>query len=240
LKKDKARQDVQAETKQREAQANEAQVARYEDAIHLQDALNKETQRYYDLVAETEAKIKNEPALREEAIRALITKGQKILATIEGIRARYKDVLPTLPGGSTLAPVQGISSERWNQAVPIIQMAAQEYGVDPYLALAVAVRESKLDPRARGRRKDGSYSGAGGIMQLMPDTAADMGVKDVFDETQNIIGGVKYLAKLLKDFNGDIDKVLAAYNAGPGRVKAYGGIPPLEETQKYVPASKRS
>ncbi len=105
---------------------------------------------------------------------------------------------------------------------------AQKYGVDSNLVLALANAES-------GYRTDAvSPVGAVGVMQLMPDTARGLGVEDSFDPKQNIDGGVRYLKQMLSMFGGDTTKALAAYNAGPGAVQKYGGIPPYAETQAYV------
>lgn len=109
-----------------------------------------------------------------------------------------------------------------------ISRNAQKYGVDPALVRAVIHAESNFNPMARSRK------GAMGLMQLMPGTARDMGVEDSSNAAQNIEGGVKYLAWLLKRFNGDITLATAAYNAGPGAVERHGGVPPFEETQTYV------
>jgi soluble lytic murein transglycosylase-like protein len=110
---------------------------------------------------------------------------------------------------------------------PLIMDAASRYGVPPELALAVAQQESGFNQGAR------SGAGAIGVFQLMPATAAGLGV-DPFDLWGNIEGGVKYLAQMLKQFGGDTTLALAAYNAGPGNVAKYGGVPPFEETQNYV------
>jgi soluble lytic murein transglycosylase-like protein len=105
---------------------------------------------------------------------------------------------------------------------------AKKYGVDERLVLAVIQHESGF--------KNGQTSsrGAKGIMQLMPATAREMGVTDINNPTQNIEGGVKYLKKLLDKYNGNVKLALAAYNAGPGNVAKYGGVPPFRETQNYV------
>lgn len=111
-----------------------------------------------------------------------------------------------------------------------ISSAAKVHGVDPALVRAVIHAESNFNPLARSRK------GAMGLMQLMPKTAQDMGVAvdDLTNPTHNIRGGVKYLAWLLKRFNGDTKLATAAYNAGPGAVAKYKGIPPYEETKTYV------
>ena len=109
-----------------------------------------------------------------------------------------------------------------------IEDAAREHGVDPALVRAVIHAESGFNPRARSRK------GAMGLMQLMPGTASDMGVRDPWVVQQNIEGGVKYLAMLLAEYKGDITLATAAYNAGPGAVERYRGVPPIAETRTYV------
>lgn len=108
------------------------------------------------------------------------------------------------------------------------EKAAEAYGVPVNLLKAVAKAESGFDPDAV------SSAGAQGIMQLMPGTARSLGVSDSFDAEQNIMGGAKYLSQLLRQFNGDTTLAIAAYNAGPGSVTKYGGVPPYAETQNYV------
>ncbi len=110
----------------------------------------------------------------------------------------------------------------------IIHDAAGREGVDPELVLSVIHVESCFDPEAVSR------VGAHGLMQLMPATAAELGVTDRFDPVQNIHGGVRYLAAMLQRFDGDLDLALAAYNAGPGAVERHGGVPPYEETREYI------
>jgi hypothetical protein len=109
-----------------------------------------------------------------------------------------------------------------------ITAAAESTGVDVALLRAVIHAESAFNPMAV------SNKGAQGLMQLMPGTAGDLGVNDAFDVAQNIGGGAKYLAQLLKDFNGNTQLATAAYNAGEKAVQKYGGVPPYDETQVYV------
>lgn len=111
---------------------------------------------------------------------------------------------------------------------PIIAEAAAKYNLPFAFLWAVIRQESAFDPNAE------SPVGALGLMQLMPDTAAWLGVRDPLDPRQNIMGGAKYLARLLKKYNGDKRLALAGYNAGPGNVRKHKGVPPFPETQKYV------
>ena len=110
----------------------------------------------------------------------------------------------------------------------IFQKASETYGVDVNFLKAVARAESNFNSKAT------SKSGAMGIMQLMPSTAKSLGVNDAYDPYENIMGGAKMLSGLLAKYNGDQSLALAAYNAGSGNVKKYGGIPPFAETQNYV------
>ena len=106
--------------------------------------------------------------------------------------------------------------------------AASKYGVDAKFLKAIAKCESDFSTECTSR------SGAMGIMQLMPQTAASLGVTNAYDPYQNIMGGARYISEKLTQYNGDKSLALAAYNAGTGNVAKYGGIPPFKETQNYV------
>jgi soluble lytic murein transglycosylase-like protein len=114
------------------------------------------------------------------------------------------------------------------QYANVFRDAASEAGIDPRLLLAVAFRESALNPNAVSPR------GAVGMMQLMPATARYLGVNDPLSPEENVRAGAHYLKKLLSAFNGDLDLALAAYNAGPENVRRFNGVPPFGETQSYV------
>jgi len=125
------------------------------------------------------------------------------------------------------------SSARVSTPLPVylsnaITDAAKTHGVDPRLLVAVARRESRFNPNAV------SPVGACGIMQLMPATARYLGINNIFDARQNVFAGARYLRTLLDTFHGDLDLTLAAYNAGPGAVQKYNGVPPFRETRNYV------
>jgi soluble lytic murein transglycosylase-like protein len=110
----------------------------------------------------------------------------------------------------------------------LVSANAGAWGVDPALVKAIIANESGFDAAAT------SKTGAQGLMQLEPGTAADLGVANAYDPAQNIWGGTRYIKGLLDRFHGDLRLAVAAYNAGPGAVEKYGGVPPYAETQAYV------
>ncbi len=120
---------------------------------------------------------------------------------------------------------QKYSSSQYDHLISAI---AYNQGMNPTVIKSIIAVESGYNPNAR------SSKGAMGLMQLMPQTAQDLGVTDPWDPTENITAGTKYISWLLRKYNGNLSLALAAYNAGPSAVDTYGGIPPYQETTEYV------
>ncbi|MFL6244677.1 MAG: lytic transglycosylase domain-containing protein [Thermoanaerobaculia bacterium] len=138
-------------------------------------------------------------------------------------------------GGVFLAEMkrinQSLRAEFFAEEIPygeLIYEKALKYDVDPALVAAVIEQESRFKPRAR------SHVGARGLMQLMPRTGRWMGARDLYNPEQNVDAGVRYIKYLDKRFNGDVKKIIAAYNGGEGNVMRYRGVPPFRETRQYV------
>lgn len=134
--------------------------------------------------------------------------------------------------GSFMPVIPGQGGTEISKGIPaglksLIQSAAMSNGLDPALLASLVKQESGFDPQSRSR------AGAMGLTQLMPGTAAELGVSSPFDPAQNLNGGARYLKGLIGKF-GSIPLALAAYNAGPGAVSRFGGIPPYAETKNYV------
>lgn len=160
------------------------------------------------------------PEPRSTQVQVYIFKKSTVLwpQTIAGLP-------PLTPGAG---PVSGRILVKDPQVAKIIQKNAKQQGVDPKLVQAMIRQESGFNPTAV------SPKGAMGLMQLMPETAASMGVEDPFDVEQNIKGGIRFLKICLNRFDQNLPLALAAYNAGPGRVVEHQGMPPFKETQTYV------
>ncbi|MDQ2686773.1 MAG: lytic transglycosylase domain-containing protein [Armatimonadota bacterium] len=125
----------------------------------------------------------------------------------------------------TVAPVHAASAGGYDD---LIEKYASQNGLTPALVRAVIKTESDGNPRCVSR------AGAMGLMQLMPANVREAGISDPFDPEQNIAAGTQQLSGLMKQYGGDLDLTLAGYNAGPGNVKKYGGVPPFAETQNYI------
>lgn len=165
----------------------------------------------------------------KDGVRNYTSKQPKGVAGATAIRSIRYSFLETC---YACAPLPGVNfgTLRLNVAAYAaeIRAAATQHGVDEAIVRAIIHAESSFNPNARSR------VGAQGLMQLMPPTARRFGVSNAYDPTQNIHGGVQYLAWLLKRYNGDLTLAAAGYNAGEGAVDKYKGVPPYSETRRYV------
>ena len=162
------------------------------------------------------------PSLAEEKIQAVVTSSGRIVFT------NLVDNAPAPPPKVITESTDVLAEEMPQVLRSMVDVIAQNHGVDPALVRAVIKTESNFNRWAV------SNKGARGLMQLIPATGARYGVRDFFDPQQNVEGGVQYLKFLLEKFNGNLDLSLAAYNAGENLVERLGRIPPIPETTNYV------
>jgi len=145
-------------------------------------------------------------------------------STDEASSVSYASAAPAGTVGSEASAGSGAPGSY----TPLIEQAARRNGLDPAVLYGLIKQESGFDPSAR------SSAGALGLTQLMPGTASSLGVTEPLNPAQSVEGGARYLAQLLRQFGGNVTDALAGYNAGPGAVEQYGGVPPYGETQQYV------
>jgi soluble lytic murein transglycosylase-like protein len=170
---------------------------------------------------------------------AVLQSGQRLHIT--GYERLGNNVRLTMAGGTLEIPAQTLVRIDPEDTFPAVKIklldipyahlvanSARTHGVPPELVASVIAVESNFNPKAV------SWKSARGLMQLMPGTAARFGVTDSFDPAQNIDAGTRYLKELLLRFDGDLARVLSAYNAGPDRIRQFGALPPYRETQNYV------
>jgi soluble lytic murein transglycosylase-like protein len=164
--------------------------------------------------------INSNPAVYQtRPVRIVVPKGFTLLGSASH----------TTQNSSAVAPEMSVAEQANRQKIEeMIREVSARYNVDPALVRAVIQTESNWNSSAVSRK------GALGLMQLVPGTAQQLGVNNAFDPKQNLDGGVRYLHTLLERYNGDLDRALAAYNAGPGAVDRAGGIPRYRETREYV------
>lgn len=195
--------------------------ARLNEKLSILSQINSGSTEFDNALSEATEKVESEaPVIDPELVEGRKQKAYKTSKTkYPLVSGSYESVYPRL------------SQAQIQELMPRIEAAinkySQQYGVDPKLVRAVMKQESGFQPFAL------STSGAMGLMQLMPGTAAGLGVTDPYNIEENIRGGVQYLSYQLKAFN-NVELALAAYNAGPNAVRKYGGIPPYAQTQDYV------
>lgn len=168
----------------------------------------------------------NPGAIRGSQLQAQALKASDQRTKAE--RSKFDEIFEKAAKGDQ-GPAKRAERTRIDQA---IAASSRKYNLSARLIRSVIKQESGFKPHAT------SHCGAQGLMQLMPATAKNLGVKDAYSIEQNVEGGCKYLRQMLDRYDGNLEKALAAYNAGPGAVDRHGGIPPYKETQNYVVSIK--
>jgi soluble lytic murein transglycosylase-like protein len=165
--------------------------------------------------------------LREDMVLLELEGGGSIAVPAHRI-ANWRELETRRPASPTAPTMDAAWRREAGEFAELIGDAAERHQLDPALLTAMAQVESAFNPRAV------SHKGAQGLLQLMPKTAERFGVEDVFNASQNVDGGARYLKWLLERYEGRMDLALAGYNAGEAAVDEYGGVPPYSETQNYV------
>jgi soluble lytic murein transglycosylase-like protein len=168
------------------------------------------------------------PAMAGSLYRYVDESGRVVFSNVGADRTPKKATPPRQSKSSTAAAPESAALAPEDLYGPLIEDAAKRHGVDSALVKAIIKVESNFDPAAV------SYKGCKGLMQLHPETATRFGVTDIFDPTQNIEGGTKFLRFLLDYFKNDVTLAVAAYNAGENAVARFRGVPPYRETRDYV------
>lgn len=166
-----------------------------------------------------------------EKYRLQLQGGWMDVSVADVVKIEPEEVFEPIPQPAPEVPAQAAANQ--SPFHELVLAAASRFGVDAELISSVMEVESHFNPKAV------SIKNARGLMQLLPETAARMGVKDIFDPKENIEGGTRYLKELLQLYNNDLTLALAAYNAGPEKVQKYGNVPPYRETESYVKQVKK-
>jgi Rod binding domain-containing protein len=169
-------------------------------------------------------------AVTGQKVSAVVVQKTSVPQTIQAspVLSVHDSASPAVVTPDTTQVVPDSLQRRLDQVAPLIQEAASTHGVDGNLLKAIIATESGGNAQARSPRN------AKGLMQLIDSTATAMGVRNVWNPRENVLGGAKYLSKLMEQFGGDREKAVASYNAGPGAVVRHGGVPPFKETRAYV------
>ncbi len=194
-------------------------------AVQKRDGVVQFTNRLKDSGSPTSGR---KTFMGKDGVAIMTNRPQQFLGRDEYVEVILHYELIDVPERFRPAPTRSNRRSAPTTLDDIIEYYAKRHRVDKNLVCAMIKVESGGNPYAV------SSAGARGLMQLMPGTAREMGVNDIFDPAENVAGGTQYLSKLLALYKGDTSMALAGYNAGPGNVKKYGGIPPFKETQNYI------